>query len=165
MNKYPDTVGRIMVLTTIGRKSGLKRRTPMNYARMDGDVYCLAGFGKVADWYRNLQTNPSVEVWLPDGWWTGYAEEVTDPEERLLILRQILINSGFAAETFAGLNPHTISDEALQEVAADWPVVRIRLEQTLSGPGGPGDLVWAWPVAGIVLLAWWWMRRRTAQQR
>jgi deazaflavin-dependent oxidoreductase (nitroreductase family) len=160
MNQYPETVGRIMVLTTTGRKSGLKRRTPVNYARMDGDVYCLAGFGKVADWYRNLQANPAVEVWLPDGWWAGHAEEVTDPEERLPILRQVAINSGFAAEAFAGLNPRTISDEALREMAAGWPVIRIRLEQALSGPGGPGDLAWVWPVAGVALLAWLWMRRR-----
>jgi hypothetical protein len=50
----------------------------VNYAIVDGEVYCTAGFGAVSDWYRNIRTNPEVEVWLPDGWWAGVAEEVTD---------------------------------------------------------------------------------------
>ncbi|HEY64328.1 MAG TPA: nitroreductase family deazaflavin-dependent oxidoreductase [Caldilineae bacterium] len=160
INISPEVGGRIMVLTTIGRRSGLKRRTPVNYAPGDGEVYCLAGFGKTADWYRNLLANPEVEVWLPGGRWIGRAEEVTDPEERLPLVRQILINSGFAASAFAGIDPHTISDESLQEVAADWPVLRIRLERPLSGPDGPGDLTWVWPTVGIIILVWLWRRWR-----
>ncbi|HIQ04428.1 MAG TPA: hypothetical protein EYH31_01890 [Anaerolineae bacterium] len=73
--------------------------------------------------------------------------------------RQVLINSGFAAKTFAGIDPYTISNEELQEVGTDWPVVRIRLERALSDPGGPGDLVWVWPIAAGMLLVWLWMRR------
>lgn len=162
INASPDTGGRIMVLTTIGRKSGQKRRAPVNYARVNGDVYCLAGFGQKTHWFRNLLANPDVEVWLPDGWWTGHAEEVTDPEEQLHLVRRILMNSGFAAEAFEAIDPHSISDEELREHSADWPVVHIRLEQALNGRGGPGDLAWLWPVAGtLALAAWWWRRRKS----
>lgn len=164
INSRPEEVGRIMVLTTTGRKSGLLRRTPVNYARVNGDVYCLAGFGRKSDWYRNVMANPGVEVWLPDGWWTGYAEEVTDPEERLTMLRQTLKNSGFASETFTAINAHTISDEDLQEKAADWPVTHIRLEQARSGPGGPGDLAWVWPVIAVIMLVRCWLRRRRTRR-
>jgi deazaflavin-dependent oxidoreductase (nitroreductase family) len=160
INMNPETTGRIMVLITTGRRSGLKRRTPVNYAQANGDVYCMAGFGKASDWYRNLQANPEVEVWLPDGWWAGHAEEVTDPDEYLTMARQILINSGFAAETFEGINPHTISDEALREKLADRPLVRIQLDHTVSGPYGPGDLAWVWPVAGGATLVLLWVLRR-----
>ena len=66
-----DLSGQIMVLTHTGRKSGLRRRTPVNYALVDGEVYCTAGFGQISDWYRNILANPQVEVWLPDGWWAG----------------------------------------------------------------------------------------------
>src|SRR4030065_779507 len=45
--------GYIMVITTIGRRSGLPRRTPVNYASGENEVYCLAGFGRRADWDRN----------------------------------------------------------------------------------------------------------------
>ncbi len=50
--------GYIMVLKTIGRKTGKVRYSPVNYAIMNGNVYCLVGFGHIADWYRNLRANP-----------------------------------------------------------------------------------------------------------
>ena len=55
ISSWPSVGGRIMVLTTIGRKSGRPRRTPLNYAIVDGKVYCAAGFGSISDWYRNIE--------------------------------------------------------------------------------------------------------------
>jgi hypothetical protein len=56
--------GYIMVLQTIGRKSGKPRLTPLNYALADGCLYCMAGFGSGTDWLANLQATPDVEVHL-----------------------------------------------------------------------------------------------------
>ena len=95
LNFWPDVGGRIMVITHTGRKTGLKRRTPVNYALVEGELYCTAGFGPMSDWYRNLKAHSQVEVWLPEGWWAGVAEEITDPQWRLPLLRQVLIASGF----------------------------------------------------------------------
>ncbi|HEY3342677.1 MAG TPA: nitroreductase family deazaflavin-dependent oxidoreductase, partial [Anaerolineae bacterium] len=92
VNGWPEVGGRIMVITHTGRKSGIKHRTPVNYALIGGELYCTAGFGQVSDWYRNIKANPGVEVWLPEGWWAGSAEEISDPGARLLLLRQVLIN-------------------------------------------------------------------------
>jgi hypothetical protein len=50
-----------------------------------------------------------VEVWLPDSWWAGVAEDVSGIEDRLPILRQVLIASGFAAPMM-GVEPKTMSD-------------------------------------------------------
>ncbi len=155
----PQT-GYIMVLTTIGRKTGRKRRTPVNYAIVDGDVYCTTGFGVTSDWYRNLKANPQVEVWLDGHWWAGTAEEVTDLAEWLPLYRLILINSGFAAKTFAGIDPATITNDELREVGAGQPVIRIRIERKLRGPGGPGELVWVWPLLAAAWLGAWWVRNR-----
>ena len=80
--------GAIMVLIHTGRKTGLRHRTPVNYAIVNGELYCTAGFGRYADWYRNIIANPDVEVWLPDGWWAGVAEDVSDSPQRLDLLRQ-----------------------------------------------------------------------------
>src|SRR3990172_5692392 len=41
MNR-PELSGRIMVLTHNGRKTGLRRQTPVNFAIVDGEVYCVA---------------------------------------------------------------------------------------------------------------------------
>ena len=107
------------------------RQTPVNYAQVNGDVYCTAGFGPRSDWYRNLLANPEVEVWLPNGRRTGRAEDVSGCEQHLHLLRQVLIASGFAAR-LAGINPHSISDEELQQLAADYRLVRIRLSDPVT---------------------------------
>ena len=52
----------------------------------------------------------------------------------------------------AGINPHTITDDALDEVTADYRLIRIRRTEARTGPDGPGDLAWVWPVTTIVLL-------------
>lgn len=148
LSSWPSVGGRIMVLTTIGRKSGRARRTPLNYAIVDGAIYCLAGFGGISDWYRNLLADAEVEVWLPDGWWRGVAEEVTDEALCLPLLRQVLIGSGIVAP-LAGVNPHALSDDALAAATAPYRLIRIRCTEARTGPDGPGDLAWVWPLSTI----------------
>ncbi len=152
INIWPEGIGRIMVITHTGRKSGLKRQTPVNYAMIDGEVYCTAGFGKTSDWYRNIKTNPEVEIWLPDGWWSGVAEEITNPAKRLPLLRAVMQNSGFAASTFGGIDPRTITDEELAKTTYEYCVIHIRRTEARTGAGGPGDLAWVWPLATFLLL-------------
>lgn len=155
----PEYGGSIMVLTHTGRKSGLKRRTPVNYALLGGEVYCTAGFGAGTDWYRNLLANPKVEVWLPEGWFEGIAEDISDHPERAFIMRQVLIGSGFAAR-LAGINPLKMSDEELVPLTQKYRLVRILLETPRTGAGGPGDLAWLWPVVTSALLGMLLLRRR-----
>jgi len=55
----------VMLLTTIGRKSGQPRTTPLLYIE-DGDRVICAGSKGGMDhhplWYHNLRANPDVEV-------------------------------------------------------------------------------------------------------
>lgn len=156
----PQT-SQVMVLVHRGRKSGLLRRTPVNYAVVDDQIYCTAAFGSRADWYRNVLANPSVQVWLPDGWYAGEAEEVPpDDPQRLALMRQVLIASGFAAPLFAGVNPKTISDEKLAEISASYRLIRIYPSEACTGPGGPGDLTWVWPATTLALLVLLLLGRR-----
>lgn len=162
INLGPIELGRYMVIVHTGRKTGLRRHTPVNYAEVDGVVYCVAGFGAVSDWYKNIQACPEVEVWLPDGRWAGVAQEVTDLALRLPLMRQVLIASGFAAEMF-GAHPRTMADEALDAVTADYKLMRINKVAPLDGPGGPGDLAWVWLPVGMVVgagIAVWLGQRR-----
>ena len=159
VNGWPKVGGRILVITHTGRKSGLQRRTPVNYSTVDGDIYCLSGFGRISDWYRNIKADPNVEVWLPDGWWAGVVEDVTDPERRLSLLRQVLVDSGFAA--FAvGINPYKISDEDLAKITTEYRLIRIHRTAERTGSGGPGDLAWVWPLATMILLPLAFRRRK-----
>jgi deazaflavin-dependent oxidoreductase (nitroreductase family) len=160
INFWPEGVGRIMVITHTGRKSGLKHQTPVNYAIIDGEVYCTAGFGRMSDWYRNIKANPEVEIWLPDGWWAGKVEEISGPKKRLPLLRTILQNSGFTASTFGGLDPFKLTDEELAQATPEYCVLHIRRTAARTGPGGPGDLAWVWPLATFFLLPLALRRRR-----
>jgi len=73
-------VGKIiLLLTTTGRKTGLKRVTPLQYEEIDGKYYLGAARGLKADWVRNIQTNPQVEVRVKSSNFQGRAEVVTDP--------------------------------------------------------------------------------------
>ncbi len=125
VNFWPAVVGRIMVITHTGRKSGLKRQTPVNYTLVDGDVYCIGS--QLSDWYRNIKANPQVEVWLPDGRWSATAEEIPNDETNLPILRQVMIASGFAASAFGGINPRKISDADLADKCGDYHIFRLTI--------------------------------------
>jgi deazaflavin-dependent oxidoreductase (nitroreductase family) len=159
INIWPAVGGRIMVITHTGRKTGIKRHTPVNYTIADGEVYCTAAFGSRADWYRNIVANPDVEVWLPDGWWAGVAEEVRDGGTRVPLLRQILIDTGFAARA-AGIDPVTTTNEELDAETADYRLIHIRRTEARTGPNGPGELAWVWPLATMILLPIVFFRRK-----
>ncbi|MBI3241271.1 MAG: nitroreductase family deazaflavin-dependent oxidoreductase [Chloroflexi bacterium] len=159
LNVWPSVGGRIMVIVHRGRKTGLKRRSPVNYAIVDGEIYCVAGFGSISDWYRNIMANPNVEVWLPEGWWTGVVEDISDSENRLALLRRVMIASGFAAYA-AGLDPIRMSDEELGAATAKYPLMRLHRTGACTGHGGPGDLAWVWPLATMILLPLVLLRRK-----
>ncbi|MBI4772127.1 MAG: nitroreductase family deazaflavin-dependent oxidoreductase [Chloroflexi bacterium] len=159
VNSWPAVGGRIMVLTHTGRKTGRRRHTPVNYTLVDGELYCTAGFGPVSDWYRNLRADPNVEVWLPQGWWAGVAEDVSESPARLALMRAVLIASGFAV-CAAGIDPRNLPDEELERVTAPYRLIHIRRTGARTGPGGPGDLAWVWPLATMILLPLVLFRRR-----
>jgi deazaflavin-dependent oxidoreductase (nitroreductase family) len=73
-------IGRIiLLLTTTGRKTGLKRVTPLQYEEIDGKYFLGAARGLNADWVRNIQADPRVEVRVKRDLFLGYAEVITDP--------------------------------------------------------------------------------------
>lgn len=73
-------VGRIiLLLTTTGRRSGKKRVTPIQYELIGGDYYVGAARGQKADWVRNIQANPQVEVRVGAQHFWANAEVVNDP--------------------------------------------------------------------------------------
>jgi deazaflavin-dependent oxidoreductase (nitroreductase family) len=151
LNSYPPTFGRYLVITHTGRKSGKRRRTPLNYAEVDGELYIVAGFGKKADWYHNIAANPQVEIWLKDGWYAGVAEDISDGPEKVKLMRPVLIGSGFVASLF-GLNIKKMSDEELGEMCASYRLFHLKRTAPITGRGGPGDLAWVWQIATLYLL-------------
>jgi deazaflavin-dependent oxidoreductase (nitroreductase family) len=141
--------GYIMVLKVRGRKSGKLRFTPVNYAIYRGAVYCISGWRKTSDWYKNLLAAPEIEVLLPGRSIFGRVAEETDPETRLLVIRQVLKNAGFAG-FFEGYNPWKIADADLLPKIADLPLMKITPSGLGSGADDPSG--WGWITAGLLLI-------------
>jgi deazaflavin-dependent oxidoreductase (nitroreductase family) len=160
INLWPPVGGRILVIAHRGRKTGVRRYTPVNYALVDGEVYCTAGFGVVSDWYRNVAVNPNVEVWLPDGWWAGVVEDISDSPWRLPLLRKVLIGSGLVTY-LVGINPIRLTDNEFDAVTSSYRLLHIWRTEARTGRGGPGDLAWVWPLATMLLLPRALFRRRS----
>ena len=75
-------VGRIiLLLTTTGRRSGKKRVTPLQYEMIGADYYLGAARGVKADWVRNIQIDPQVELRVGAKYFQGTAEVITDPSK------------------------------------------------------------------------------------
>jgi len=128
INMWPAGFGRIMVIKHRGRKSGKEYLTPVNYALVDGKIYCTAGFGSISDWYRNMLANPNIELWLPEGKRKARAEDVSESPNRLFLLRQVIIASGFAGPLF-GINPKKLSDEQLDTLSKEYCLVHFIVEK------------------------------------
>ena len=74
----------VILLTTVGAKTGKIRKTPLMRVEHDGEYAVVASLGgapKNPVWYYNIKANPQVE--LQDGHATGdyEAREVFDDEK------------------------------------------------------------------------------------
>jgi len=127
INSWPPVFGRIMVIRHKGRKSGTEYMTPVNYASVDGEIYCMAGFGPASDWYQNILASPCTAVWLPDGWRQVHAVDESGSPRRPELLRKITIASGMAGPLL-GVNQKRLNDEQLLKIAKDYRIVHFELE-------------------------------------
>lgn len=74
----------LLLLTTIGAKTGNRRTTPVNYTR-DGDSYVViaskSGAPTHPDWYHNLRANPCATIEAA-GQQLQVQARITDQDER-----------------------------------------------------------------------------------
>ena len=108
--------GAVLLLTTIGRKSGQPRVTPLQYEEERGVIYVAAARGPHADWFRNVQANLQVKVQIADRVFEGLAEPVVDPARiaDFLLLR---------------LKRHPIMMRAMLALEGQWRCRRADLER------------------------------------
>lgn len=83
-------IGRyVLLLTTVGRKTGKLRHTPLEYEyEASSDRYRIAaGWGGNTDWYRNLRADPHVTVQVGRRKFAALAEPASDREVAEYMLR------------------------------------------------------------------------------
>ena len=123
--------GRFLMLTHTGRKSGLRRYVVLeivNHDEASEAYYVAAGWGKKADWYRNIQATPQVTVQVRNHRFDALAENISQEEalENLWVYAQKFptaftqLVKGMLGE---GLPP---TREACQKLAEVVPLVALR---------------------------------------
>jgi len=69
----------VLLLTTIGRKSGQPHLTPLQYEKVGEGFYIASARGRKADWYRNILSNPVVRVEISGKEFSARAQAISDP--------------------------------------------------------------------------------------
>jgi deazaflavin-dependent oxidoreductase (nitroreductase family) len=75
---------KTLLLTTVGRRSGEPRTTPLIYGRSGDDYLVVASKGgsdAPPAWYRNLEENPEVEIQVKDQTMKARARTATSEEK------------------------------------------------------------------------------------
>lgn len=144
----------ILMLSHTGRKSGLVRRTALEYHVLDGRIYLVAAFGERAQWYQNVLTDPYVTVQTGRGTQGAVAVRITDDGELAAVYNLFMQTNAMMTNWYLdslGIQP-TVEDL----LAHKDRVVFIRLDPTDKPTPPPleADLWWAWLIAGGLLLGW-----------
>lgn len=88
----------LLLLHTMGAKSGLPRLNPAAYLEDNGRIAIFAskaGAPTNPDWYHNIVANPQVEVEVGTEKFTAQAEIAAEPERTRLYDQMAAINPGF----------------------------------------------------------------------
>lgn len=131
--------GSILVLRTIGRRTGRVREAPLGYAVIDGRVVVVAGYGRDAHWFRNALAEPAVEVLLPGASLAGRAAEITDPIERRTAFRTLIASMGVVGRLTLG-DVRGKSDAEVDRLAEALPMLAITPTAFRPGPFDPGGI-------------------------
>jgi deazaflavin-dependent oxidoreductase (nitroreductase family) len=140
-----------LLITTVGRKSGLPRFALLEYHYLDGSIYIPSGKGNRSQWVKNLSEWSEVTIQTSGKPRHAIATSVTDVDEVARLLGVIHRRNPFFKKFFK----LTGIEKPDPQLIVDSPdkLVFVRLEP---GPHGPPsmkhDLVWV----NLVLLFLLW---------
>jgi deazaflavin-dependent oxidoreductase (nitroreductase family) len=147
MGLGPVTGQLFLVLTSTGRKSGLPRRTMMEYSRMGGKKYSPCPFGERANWYQNIVVDPQVTVQSADGTERMKAVRVTEGKELLSLIEHGLSTNPMMLKWY--FNSLGIDFESEEDILAHKDkifFIRFDPVEEITPPGLEVDLAWIWPL-------------------
>ena len=155
-----------LILTTRGRKSGLPRRSVIEYHRFEGVKYAVSAFGERADWYRNIQAFPYITIQSSDGEEAVKVERISDDAElkkvfQLFMRRDAPLTTWYLRSL--GIEPD-IEDVLRNKDKIHF--LRFNPVNAKNLPGIKRDLVWVWPILFLtaLLLKFLFMRSKTIKE-
>jgi len=130
------------VLTTIGRKTGQPRSTPLQYEEFEGVLYVGSARGEQADWYRNLLVQPAVQVQIGELTFTARADPLRGSGQVLEFLRLRLRRHPIMVRMMLLMHglPPWAEDRQLGKLAKRLAVVALR-DRAPVGPQPSADPV------------------------
>jgi deazaflavin-dependent oxidoreductase (nitroreductase family) len=88
----------VFLVTTVGRKSGQRRTSPLLYLK-EGDDYVIvaskAGMSHHPLWYRNMEANPEVEIELGREKFKAHARRASAEEKKALWPKLVAMYSNY----------------------------------------------------------------------
>ncbi|MEG8182230.1 nitroreductase family deazaflavin-dependent oxidoreductase [Nocardia terpenica] len=81
------------LLETVGRRSGLPRRTPVGGRLVDGAFWMVSNHGRASAYVRNIEANPAVRLQIRSRWYTGTACLLPGDDARARLRRLPRFNS------------------------------------------------------------------------
>jgi len=115
---------KILILTTIGRKTGKPRMTAVEYgydAAAD-EYFLMSGWGGRSDWYRNARANPRVQIWFRDKKIDAVARQATN-DDVVKVMQEVLAINPHAVRTWSSHSgvPYDGTRNSLLQMAPAFP--------------------------------------------
>ena len=119
---------KLLLLTTVGRKSGRYRTTPLGYITgEEGVFYITAGWKGSSNWYKNVKTNPEVQVQVGSIKFHCHAEELKI-EDQVQVLANFSKHYPIVIRTYKWMArmPFDGSDGFFRRIAEEGPMLVLR---------------------------------------
>ena len=90
---------QLVLLNTVGAKTGLPRTNPVSYLKGDDCIYVFAtkgGSPTHPEWYLNLVANPVITIEVGAERYEATASTVTGPERDAIYAEQVKLRPHFA---------------------------------------------------------------------
>ncbi len=118
----------ILMITTIGRRTGKSRRNPLEFHRINDVIHIAAARGEKTDWVRNIHANPEkVRVQIGFRSFQPKVEIVEDISEKVKFIEWMIKTIPREAEMGFGWNSKedNLDDADLTPLAEFMTIIRL----------------------------------------
>lgn len=113
-----------MVLTARGRKSGEPRSVVVNVLDLHDNQYLLSPHG-ASNWVKNVRADGQLQLHRGKQRASYRAEEITDADEKLAVMRAYLDRWSWQVRGFMGVGK-SASDEELRGILDSHPIFALQ---------------------------------------
>lgn len=157
--------GFFMLITHTGRRTGLPRRTVVEYHMLHDKKYAPCAFCPRSDWYKNIAIDPYVTIQTSHGTESVEAVRISDDQELLDVYHLFLRRDPPLTRLY--LQSLRIQDDPADVLAKKDRIYWFRFDPTdkPTPPHLEADLAWVIPVVSISLLFFWQAQQRLQERK